>query len=94
MCASDAELFRLHQSCDGRSPDETTILCQFAGLPLERISDETIILNFRRVLEKNGLAAGIQAALNDYLGDRGQSLCRGTIFNDSQIQADLSQSAP
>ena len=31
---------------------ETTILRQFAGLSLERIPDETTILNFRRLLEK------------------------------------------
>ncbi len=32
---------------------ETTILRQFAGLSLERIPDETTILNFRRLLEKH-----------------------------------------
>jgi len=31
---------------------ETTILRHFAGLSLERIPDETTILNFRRLLEK------------------------------------------
>ncbi|KDJ22630.1 hypothetical protein AE94_04231, partial [Klebsiella pneumoniae CHS 38] len=30
---------------------ETTILRQFAGLNLERIPDETTILNFRRLME-------------------------------------------
>ena len=35
---------------------ETTILRQFAGLHLDRIPDETTILNFRRLLEKNELA--------------------------------------
>ena len=38
---------------------ETTILRQFAGLEPERIPDETTILNFRRLLEKHELAAGI-----------------------------------
>lgn len=32
---------------------ETTILRQFAGLSVERIPDETTILNFRRLLEKH-----------------------------------------
>jgi IS5 family transposase len=32
---------------------ETTILRQFARLSLERIPDETTILNFRRLLEKH-----------------------------------------
>ena len=50
---------------------ETTILRQFAGLSLERIPDETTILNFRRLLEKHELAAGILAVINGYLGDRG-----------------------
>ena len=34
---------------------ETTILRQFAGLHLDRIPDETTILNFRRLLERHGL---------------------------------------
>ncbi len=45
---------------------ETTILRQFAGLSLERIPDETTILNFRRLLEKHELAAGILAVINGY----------------------------
>jgi len=48
---------------------ETTILRQFAGLSLERIPDETTILNFRRLLEKHELAAGILGVINGYLGD-------------------------
>ncbi len=32
---------------------ETTILRQFSGLSLERISDETTIFNFRRLIEKH-----------------------------------------
>ncbi len=43
---------------------ETTILRQFAGLNLERIPDETTILNFRRLLEKHELAAGILTVIN------------------------------
>ena len=43
---------------------ETTILRQFAGLALERIPDETTILNFRRRLEKHELAAGLLAVIN------------------------------
>jgi transposase, IS5 family len=66
---------------------ETTILRQFAGLSLERIPDETTILNFRRVLEKNELAAGILAVINGYLGDRGLSLRQGTIVDATLINA-------
>ncbi|SDP85209.1 IS5 family transposase [Ectopseudomonas guguanensis] len=66
---------------------ETTILRQFAGLSLERIPDETTILNFRRLLEKHELAAGILAVINGYLGDRGLSLRQGTIVDVTLIHA-------
>jgi len=66
---------------------ETTILRQFAGLNLERIPDETTILNFRRLLEKHELAVGILAVINGYLGDRGLSLRQGTIVDATLIHA-------
>jgi IS5 family transposase len=66
---------------------ETTILRQFSGLRLERIPDETTILNFRRLLENNELAAGILAVINGYLGDRGLSLRQGTIVDATLINA-------
>ena len=66
---------------------ETTILRHFAGLSLERIPDETTILNFRRLLEKHDLAAGILAVINDYLGDRGLLLRHGTIVDATIIHA-------
>ncbi|VVP61109.1 IS5 family transposase ISPa16 [Pseudomonas fluorescens] len=66
---------------------ETTILRQFAGLSLERIPDETTILNFRRLLEKQELATGILGVINGYLGDRGLSLRQGTIVDATQIHA-------
>ena len=52
---------------------ETIILRQFPGLGLECISDETTILNFRRLLEKHELAAGILSVINGYLDDRSLS---------------------
>ncbi|AZE50683.1 Mobile element protein [Pseudomonas chlororaphis] len=66
---------------------ETTILRQFSGLSLERISDETTILNFRRLLEKHELAAGILGVINGYPGDRGLSLRQGTIVDATLIHA-------
>ncbi|MGX8249831.1 IS5/IS1182 family transposase, partial [Escherichia coli] len=66
---------------------ETTILRQFAGLSLERIPDETTILNFRHLLERNELAAGILGVINGYLGDRGLSLRQGTIVDATLIHA-------
>ncbi|WP_312938426.1 IS5 family transposase [Stutzerimonas nitrititolerans] len=71
----------------GEALYETTILRQFAGLSLERIPDETTILNFRRLLEKHELAAGILAVINGYLGDRGLSLRQGTIVDATLIHA-------
>ncbi|KPX37229.1 ISPsy2, transposase [Pseudomonas amygdali pv. eriobotryae] len=67
---------------------ETTILRQFSGLSLERIPDETTILNFRRLLEKHELATGILGVINGYLGDRGLSLRQGTIVDATLIHAD------
>ena len=66
---------------------ETTILRQFAGLSLERIPDETTILNFRHLLEKNDLAVGILGVINGYLVDRGLSLRQGTIVDATLIHA-------
>ncbi|MDT4883546.1 hypothetical protein FQZ97_1195960 [compost metagenome] len=40
-------------------------------MSLECIPDETTLLNFRRLLEKYELAAGILAVINGYLGDCG-----------------------
>jgi IS5 family transposase len=66
---------------------ETTILRQFADLSLERIPDETTILNFRRLLEEHELVAGILAVINGYLDDRGLSLRQGTIVDATLIHA-------
>ncbi|QGF93038.1 IS5 family transposase [Pseudomonas sp. CFSAN084952] len=66
---------------------ETPILRQFSGLNLERIPDETTILNFLRFLEKHELAAGILAVINCYQGDRGLSLRQGTVFDATLISA-------
>jgi IS5 family transposase len=66
---------------------EITILRQFSGLRLERIPDETTILNFRRLLEKHELATGILGVINCYLDDRGLSLRQGTIVDATLIAA-------
>ncbi|MDV7214115.1 IS5 family transposase [Azotobacter beijerinckii] len=66
---------------------ETTLLRQFAGLGLERIPDETTILNFRRLLEKHELAGGMLEVINGYLGERGLSLRQGTIVDATLIHA-------
>ncbi len=66
---------------------ETTILRQFSGLHLDRIPDETTILNFRRLLEKHELAVGILQVINGYLGDRGLMLRQGTVVDATIIHA-------
>ena len=66
---------------------ETTILHQFAGSNLNRIPNETTILNFRRLLEKYESAGGILQVINDYLGDRGLLLRHGTVVNATIIHA-------
>ena len=66
---------------------ETTILRQFAGLHLDRIPDETTILNFRRLLEKHELAGGILQVINGYLGDRDLLLRHGTVVDATIIHA-------
>ncbi len=58
---------------------ETTILRQFSGLHLDRIPDETTILNFRRLQEKHELAGGILQVINGYLDDRGLMRRQGTV---------------
>ena len=66
---------------------DTTILRQFSGLHLDRIPDETTILNFRRLLEKHELAGGILQVINGYLGDRGLMLRQGTVVDATIIHA-------
>ena len=60
---------------------ETTILRQFSGLHLDRIPDETTILNFRRLLEKHELADWILQVINGYPGDRGLMRRQGTVVD-------------
>jgi IS5 family transposase len=64
---------------------EATILRLYAGLSLDRISDETTILNFRRRLEKNELAVGILQIIYGYLGERGLMLRQGTVAKVADV---------
>lgn len=54
---------------------------------LDVIPDETTILNFRRLLEKHGLAAKMLEAVNAHLARKGQSLRAGTIVDATIIHA-------
>lgn len=54
---------------------------------LDAIPDETTILNFRRMLERHGLAAKMLEAVNAHLARKGQSLRAGTIVDATIIHA-------
>ena len=56
---------------------------QFAGLSLTRgsLPDETTILNFRHLLERNDLATRLLAEVNAMLGERSLLLRHGTIMD-------------
>lgn len=73
---------------------EKPLLRQFSGLSLQRIPDEIVILNFRRLLEKHELAVRILAVINGYLSDRGLSLRQGAIVDVTLIYAPTRYSQP
>lgn len=62
---------------------------RFAGLTLSSagIPDETTILNFRHLLERNGLAAEILQAVNQLLQDQKLLVRQGTIVDATLIDA-------
>lgn len=62
---------------------------QFSGLSLTRDSlpDETTILKFRHLLERNQLAGRMLAEVNAMLDERGMLLRRGTIVDATIISA-------
>lgn len=68
---------------------DSTSMRQFSGLSLTRHSlpDETTILNFRHLLERNHLAGLLLAEINAMLGERGLLLRRGTIVDATIIAA-------
>ncbi len=67
---------------------EIESMCNFAGLRLAgRIPDETTILNFRRLLEKNGLGRKLFEEINSYLREKGMMLREGTIVDATIISA-------
>ena len=61
---------------------EITSMRRFARLTLSApIPEDTTIMNFRHLLEKHQLAAGILETINAYLRDKGLSLRQGTIIH-------------
>lgn len=65
------------------------VMRAFAGLDagVDAIPDETTILNFRHLLEGNGLAAAIFAEVNGLLAERGLLLRQGTLVDATLIAA-------
>ena len=67
---------------------EITSMRQFARLTLSApIPEDTTIMNFRHLLEKHQLAAGILDVINRYWQDKGLSLRQGTIVDATNIHA-------
>jgi IS5 family transposase len=60
---------------------------RFAGIELGdgRIPDETTILNFRRLLERRGLADAIFAEVNAHLFDKGTGVRSDTLADATII---------
>jgi IS5 family transposase len=56
---------------------------RFAGMNLntDRIPDETMILTFRHLQEKNGLGEQIFETLKAHLDNRGMTMREGTIID-------------
>jgi IS5 family transposase len=65
---------------------------RFAGIELgdDRIPDETTILNFRHLLERQGLTEAIFAEVNAHLADKGVTLRSGTLVDATIIDAPAS----
>jgi len=66
---------------------EITSMRQFTRLTLSApIPEDTTIMNFRHLLEKQQLASGILDVINRYLQDKGLSLRQGTIVDATIIR--------
>lgn len=59
----------------------------FAGLKLDRLPDETTILNFRHFLEQHGLGKALFKEVNKHLEKNGLMLREGSIVDATIISA-------
>ena len=68
---------------------EVPSMRRFAGIDLisDRIPDETTILTFRHLLEKNDLGEQIFETVNTHLSARGMTMRQGTIVDATLIAA-------
>jgi IS5 family transposase len=60
---------------------------RFTGIRLEKVPDETTILNFRRRLERNALGRRLFEVIQEHLARHGLILKEGTIVDASIIAA-------
>lgn len=60
---------------------------KFVGLDIDRIPDETTLLNFRHFLERHGLGEKLFAEINAVLAKEGLILKEGSILDASIISA-------
>ena len=68
---------------------EVPTMRRFAGIDLisDKIPDETTILSFRHLLEKNKLGKEILDVVKAHLKQRGMAMKQGTIIDDTLISA-------
>jgi len=69
---------------------EVESMRRFAGIDIDTIPDETTILNFRHLLERNNLGKKLFDKMNQHLSNQGLSLKGGTIVDASIIAAPTS----
>lgn len=66
---------------------EVESMRRFAGLALERVPDETTILNFRHLLERHGLGKALFDEIKAHLSEQGLMLREGTIMDATILSA-------
>jgi transposase, IS5 family len=69
---------------------EVESMRRFAGISLDRVPDETTILNFRHLLERHELGKKLLKEINAHLHDNGLMLREGTIVDATIIAAPTS----
>lgn len=66
---------------------EIASMRRFAGIDLNRVPDETTMLNFRHLLEEHKLTQALFDVINKHLADKGLLLKQGTIVDATLIHA-------
>ena len=64
---------------------------RFTGIRLEKVPDETTILNFRHLLERHGLGKVLFETIKEHLAEEGLVLKEGTIMDASIIASPASR---